>query len=322
MRGTIGQYCRVAAPSIAVVGGGVIGRTAALELSAAGHRVTLISADPPGETTSAKAAALVMPFAAHPADRIAAWTVRAIDRLAQLIEDDTAGIRLVHGYEIQRKGQPALDWASFASDAAHGPAPAGFPSGITSVVSATMPLVDMSYHLPWLRQAGTAAGVQEVLRRIDSVDDAFAYGDLVLLATGLGTNALVPGAGLYPVQGQVVRIANPGGVPWLIDQDNPDGLLYVIPRIDEIVIGGTQVIGADAIEPDPAVEAAILARASAFYPWIADAPVTSRAVGLRPGRDAVRLERIGDVIHCYGHGGSGVTIAFGCAEEIVALAAS
>ena len=91
--------------------------------------------------------------------------------------------------------------------------------------------------------------------------------------------------------------------------------------IDEVVIGGTHVVGEYSVEPDPAVEAAIIARASEFFPWLADAPITSRAVGLRPGRDAVRLERIGDVIHCYGHGGSGVTIAFGCAEEVVALAA-
>lgn len=283
--------------------------------------MTLITAEPLEETTSAKAAALVMPFAAQPADRIAAWTVRGIARLAELLDDASAGVRLVAGYEIHRGSTPELDWASFAPDALHGPAPDAFPPGITSAVRATMPLVDTSYHLHWLRRVGTAAGVEEVVRRVDSVEDGFEYGDLVVVATGLGTNELVPDAGLYPIQGQVVRVANPGGVPWLIDDRNPDGLLYVIPRIDEVVIGGTHIVGEYSVEPDPAVEAAILKRASAFFPWIADAPITSRAVGLRPGRDEVRLERIGDVIHCYGHGGSGVTIAFGCAEDVVALAA-
>lgn len=308
-------------PSVAVIGGGIIGRTAALELRRAGHRVALVTADPLEDTTSAKAAALVMPFAAQPADRIAAWTMRGIARLAGALDDPTSGVRLVAGYEVHRGGGPVLDWASFAPDATQSPPPDGFPEGITSVVRATMPLVDTSYHLAWLRREGGSAGVEEVVRRIESVEDGFDHGELVVLATGLGTNDLVPDAGLYPIQGQVVRVANPGGVPWLIDQDNPEGLLYVIPRIDEVVVGGTHVIGADSLEPDPAIEAAILRRASAFFPWIADAPVTSRAVGLRPGRDAVRLERIGDVIHCYGHGGSGVTIAFGCAEEIVSLAA-
>jgi D-amino-acid oxidase len=47
-------------------------------------------------------------------------------------------------------------------------------------------------------------------------------------------------------------------------------------------------------------------------------------VGLRPGRAEVRLEKeliSGKVIiHNYGHGGSGVTLSWGCAEEVVELA--
>jgi D-amino-acid oxidase len=36
----------------------------------------------------------------------------------------------------------------------------------------------------------------------------------------------------------------------------------------------------------------------------------------------VRLERVGHVVHCYGHGGAGVTLSWGVAEEVVALATS
>ena len=43
--------------------------------------------------------------------------------------------------------------------------------------------------------------------------------------------------------------------------------------------------------------------------------------GLRPARPTVRLERgvLADgtpVIHDYGHGGSGITLAWGCADEV------
>ena len=43
------------------------------------------------------------------------------------------------------------------------------------------------------------------------------------------------------------------------------------------------------------------------------------AVGVRPARPAVRLERAGDVVHCYGHGGAGVTLSWGCADEVIRL---
>ena len=54
--------------------------------------------------------------------------------------------------------------------------------------------------------------------------------------------------------------------------------------------------------------------------------VLRERVGLRPFRKSgVRLEKekLGDgrtVIHNYGHGGSGFTLSWGCAEEVVEVA--
>ena len=43
-------------------------------------------------------------------------------------------------------------------------------------------------------------------------------------------------------------------------------------------------------------------------------------VGLRPGRCSVRLEKESDrIIHNYGHGGSGITLFWGCAKDVVEL---
>ncbi|CAG5059094.1 unnamed protein product [Parnassius apollo] len=46
-------------------------------------------------------------------------------------------------------------------------------------------------------------------------------------------------------------------------------------------------------------------------------------IGLRPGRDAVRLdaeERDGKIyIHNYGHGGSGLTLFWGCGNNVLQL---
>ncbi len=73
-------------------------------------------------------------------------------------------------------------------------------------------------------------------------------------------------------------------------------------------------------DPDPATAERILHRARELVPALADARVLGHRVGLRPARAGVRLEREGSVIHCYGHGGSGVTISWGCAAEVAALA--
>ena len=53
--------------------------------------------------------------------------------------------------------------------------------------------------------------------------------------------------------------------------------------------------------------------------WTADAEGLRHRVGLRPARSSVRLERDGRVVHCYGHGGAGVTLAWGCAAEVAGL---
>jgi D-amino-acid oxidase len=68
------------------------------------------------------------------------------------------------------------------------------------------------------------------------------------------------------------------------------------------------------------VAAGVVARTLDLVPEIAHARVLRHKVGLRPARPAVRLERVADVIHCYGHGGAGVTLSWGCADEVAALA--
>ena len=62
----------------------------------------------------------------------------------------------------------------------------------------------------------------------------------------------------------------------------------------------------------------------ASQPQLANAEYVGSAVGLRPARSEVRLEltRLVDgqpVVHNYGHGGSGFTLSWGCADEVARL---
>ncbi|MEN3279080.1 MAG: D-amino-acid oxidase [Solirubrobacteraceae bacterium] len=121
------------------------------------------------------------------------------------------------------------------------------------------------------------------------------------------------------VGGQIVRVAAPDVTEWLVDQRDPDRLVYVVPRERDVVLGGTAQEGDEDREPDPATTEAIRARCAELVPAVRDAPIVSVAVGLRPARPSVRLEAESRVVHCYGHGGAGVTLAWGCAVEVAAL---
>ena len=78
--------------------------------------------------------------------------------------------------------------------------------------------------------------------------------------------------------------------------------------------------------PDPAARRRSSRGAPTSCPALRDAQVLEHVAGLRPGRPTVRLEGRADLadgtplIHNYGHGGSGITLSWGCAEEVAALA--
>ncbi|MGY1644463.1 FAD-dependent oxidoreductase [Geodermatophilus sp. SYSU D00703] len=308
---------------MAVVGGGVIGLTCALELARAGARVRVHTADPPEATTSALAAALWFPYRAAPVDAVLRWGAATLAVLTRLADDPATGVALRPGTVVHRTPEPDPWWAPGVPG--HRPAtldelPPGTPGG----TRCTLPVADVGRYLPWLAGACRAAGVQVVPGGVARLADV--PGEVVVLAAGLASGRLVGDDTLTPVQGQVVRLADPGLPGWVLDEENPAGLTYVIPRGSDVVCGGTAVEGATGTDPDPDVEAAVLARARALVPALADAPVLSRAVGLRPGRPTVRLERIEvggrPVVTCYGHGGSGVTLSWGCAADVVALVAA
>jgi D-amino-acid oxidase len=93
-----------------------------------------------------------------------------------------------------------------------------------------------------------------------------------------------------------------------------------VPRSRDVVLGGTADQGEWSRTPDAATAEAILRQATVVEPRLAGARILRHKVGLRPGRPSVRLEREGDVIHCYGHGGCGVTVSWGCADDVLELA--
>ena len=105
----------------------------------------------------------------------------------------------------------------------------------------------------------------------------------------------------------------------MTDDRDPAAVFYVIPRRDELVLGGCSLPWPHGMapEPDPAITRRILEQARAL--GLAIGEVKRVRAGLRPFRPEVRIERVGRIIHNYGHGGAGYTLSRGCALAVAAL---
>ena len=296
---------------VIVVGAGVVGLSCAVRLLEAGHRVDVVARDLPLETTSAVAAALWYPYRALPHDRVTAWSASSYDVFATLAADERTGVRMLTGTEVLRSPQPDPWWRSAVPSLDRETAlPPGYADGWTFVA----PVVDMPVHLGWLAGRIDELGGTLTRMNLSSLPDD---GSLVVNATGLGARHFGADPSVTPVRGQVVVVEQVGLDRWTLDGG---GLTYVVPRSTEIVLGGTDVEGEWSRTPDPEVAEQVLHRARALVPELEGARVVRHKVGLRPARPEVRLERVGEIIHCYGHGGAGVTLSWGCADDVVGLA--
>lgn len=308
---------------VLVIGGGVVGLTTAVVLAERGVRVRLWTRDPVERTTSAVAGALWWPYRIEPVTAVRAWALRSLEVYEELAaRPGTTGVRMVEGV----LGETPLDevgaWAAARLPGLRGATAEEYPAG--SGVWARLPLIDMSTHLPWLRQRLLAAGGAVETRAV--ADFAEAGAPVVVNCTGLAARDLVPDPSVRPVRGQLVVVENPGIDTWTVSTDADGATTYFFPQPGRLVLGGTAEEDAWSLEPDPAVAGEIVRRCAALRPEIAGARVLEHRVGLRPARDTVRLERAplaGGrlLVHNYGHGGAGVTVAWGCAEEAAGLAA-
>lgn len=311
----------MAVQRIAVVGAGVVGLSIAHELAVAGHEVTVLTELEPLETTSAAAGAIWFPYEAERSPAVDLMLEASLRRFRAIAADADAGVDLRDGIIIERTAAPDRSWTQWVEAS---PAdPAELPAGTTGMRT-RVPLATMSQYLPWLQAQCHALGVRFEHRSVQEVDALAREFDTAVVAAGLRGGALLGDDDtVVPIRGQVVWVANPGFWEFRIDDDGPEGISYVLPRRDCLVLGGTHEVGAISLEPDLGIEAGILARAAALVPEIAGAEILSRAVGLRPARARLRIEEVPGhalrIVAAYGHGGAGMTLSWGTAEHVAAM---
>jgi D-amino-acid oxidase len=309
--------------SVSVLGGGVIGLTCGVRLLQQGYPVTIITRDLPSQTTSSAAAAIWYIYAVRPLERARHWAGASLEEYRQLQTIPESGVSSLLIRELY-KSPPGKFWWQGLLDGVVTPPAAELPEGYVHAYEYEVPLIETPIYLPYLVRCFEQRGGQMVRREIHSLSELYGENRVVVNSSGVWARYLAPDPQVYPIQGQTVRVNAPEIQTGLMDEHHPSEPVYVFPRSDGCVLGGTAYVENWNLYPDGETRDQIIARCVRFIPSLRDAEILGTTVGLRPGRYEVRLEferisRTCAVIHNYGHGGAGFTLSWGCAHEVAAL---
>ncbi len=305
---------------IVVIGSGVIGLTSAYRLLEAGYAVTVLAHVLPPFTTSDVAAAFWSPSATAGGNLPQQWAMESLRVFRELASARQSGIAVVDLYQLTTEptSMPYLASAGevTAVPVGHFPLP-------WSGYCVQVPRIDVPVYMPWLVKQVVEKGAliqQHILQHLGEISKEYG---LVINCSGLGAR-LLSGDNVYPIRGQVISVRRPEGMASDIIYADADyeSTTYIIPRSQDCLLGGTYQYRDGNTAVDETIAAEILARCIRFQPLLQQAEILQHKVGLRPGRDAVRLEteRLPSgqwVIHNYGHGSVGHTLSWGCAAAVL-----
>src|SRR3954447_10026440 len=308
---------------VTIVGAGVSGLTCGVRLLEAGCSVTVVAREPPEATTSAAAGAIWFPYRVAPNERTGPWAEAGYRRYVALAGSG-APVTMVEVTMLYPAPLREDPWWLAAVPGARVRASRAdeLPPGYGDGLAVEVPCIEAPAYLDWLRRRFLELGGALELRSVEALHEL--PGEAVVDCAGVGAGTLAGDPAIEPVRGQVAYVRTRAPLRFMVDEEGPNALAYVLPRPDVVVLGGTAEEGDTDLTPRDETTRQILAKTRRMQPELAEATYVGAAVGLRPARPEVRLEAgcLDDgrlVIHDYGHGGSGFTLSWGCADEVAAI---
>jgi glycine/D-amino acid oxidase-like deaminating enzyme len=255
----------------AVLGCGAVGLATARVLQDRGFDVTIYAREIPPHTTSDMSGALWQPaYIVERARRMPAWDAQfesaqiVSHRVFQGLVGEDYGVRWEDLYFLSQDPEGVLpDWglpqlypARRALSAAEN------PFAEPRVVVDHMMFIAPPTYLRALVRDFHLAGGRIVVRAFAAPSElAPLPGSVVVNCTGLGARELFGDAELIPIKGQLtVLLPQPE-----VDYSVLDGDLYMFPRADGILLGGTHERGVETLDPDLEAEKRILAGQRALF---------------------------------------------------------
>lgn len=177
-------------------------------------------------------------------------------------------------------------------------------------------VIDPTYHLPYMFDRFKSRGGKVVEQNISSFMELHEY-DVIVNCTAMGAKKLCNDNNLVPVRGQVYKVK----AGWIKAAFYDDLETYIIPGVDYVTLGGCRNFESWDTDVNKYDSAAIWERCTNLLPNLKRAVIQKEFVGLRPHREPVRIEKEIikqddkqlKVVHVYGFGGYGITLAPGAA---------
>ena len=268
--------------SCAVIGAGVMGLTTARLAQDRGWNVTIYSKDLPPDTTSNVAGGQWSPTSTYDSELVTPAFRRQFDRAMaiayryfQNLVGPRYGVRWISNYNFS-SDSPDEDsflrrYADFYPQLRQ-MRRADHPFPVADVRHYDTMLIEPAIFLPAVMADFFGAGGKLDIREFAGAEEILALDeDVIFNCTGLGSHALFGDEMLMPVKGQLTFLLPQEEVEYNV---LGNGGLYMFPRSDGILLGGTYERGEWSLEPDPEATRRIIDGHRAFFeamddPWSA-----------------------------------------------------
>jgi glycine/D-amino acid oxidase-like deaminating enzyme len=261
---------------VGVLGCGAVGLATARLLQESGRAVTVYAKDLPPNTTSDIAGGQWFPFFVSEHTRrtpeFLKQFVAASEfayRRYQLLTGARYGVRWMRNYVLGNES-----WTETGLLGRQGPLRAMLPelrdlspsehpfAGFKNVRQFDGMMIEPPIYLAALLDEVRAAGAAIRVTELRDRESLRALPERVFInCTGLGARALFGDDELVPLKGQLTFLLPQPEVRYAVLR----GDLYMFPRSDGILLGGTHESGVWSLDPDPAAKERILSRHRAFF---------------------------------------------------------
>ncbi len=264
------EASKTVARDCAVLGCGVVGLSTARLLQQRGYNPVIYAREMPPATTSNVAGGLWDPVTVFDRDRVTAEFRRQFGEAArfafrryQSLVGEVYGVRWMPLYSLSRDGPVAMPAPESPYSEVQPLYPESkqlarneHPFDVPYVFRRDSMLIEPAIYLNALTRDFLVAGGRIAIRDFRAVEEVTSLREgLIFNCTGLGAGALFHDAEVMPIKGQLT---------FLLPQPEVDYMtvgaadIYMFPRHDGVLLGGSHERGNWSTEPDPATTERIL----------------------------------------------------------------